>query len=75
MASWSSLDDVLGYIRTRGVEGPAIREAIGDAISIADSSADARIGQIRQQVTNEIRMETTKIEGTSSDYLLTITNP
>ena len=71
----SALDDKLTIIR-EGVYGTDVREAIADAIELADTSADERIGAIHDEVQNDdVRMSTTLISGTEEDYLLTIVNP
>lgn len=75
MAS-GTLEQNIQIIRSTGVYGTDIREAIASAIELADVSADGKINHIQDEVDNkEIRMYVSKIEGTNSDYLLTIVNP
>lgn len=71
-----TLPENIDIIRNTGVYGPEMREAIAEAIEQADTYSDEKINTIRQEVNNkDLRMETTKISGTESDYLLTIVHP
>lgn len=75
MAS-GTLEQNIQIIRSTGVYGTDIREAIASAIELADVSADGKINHIQGEVDNkEVRMYVSKMSGTANDYLLTIVNP
>ena len=74
--SSGTLNGNIEIIRSTGVYGTDIREAIASAIEQADTSADSKISRIQSEVDNkDLQMSVSKIAGTSEDYLLTITNP
>jgi hypothetical protein len=74
--SSGTLPGNIQIIRSTGVYGTEMREAIASAIEQVEVSADGRISSIRQDVqSRDLRMTVSKISGTSDDYLLTIENP
>lgn len=63
-------------IRSEGIYGTDIREAIAAAIEQSDDQIEDRIESIRHEiVTESTYMSVSKIAGTQEDYLLEITNP
>ena len=75
MAS-GTLPGNINIIRSTGVYGTEMREAIASAIEQVEVVADGKISSIRNDVqARDLRMTTSKISGTSDDYLLIIENP
>ena len=89
MANGKSYSENLTFVRSTGVYGTEMREAIATLIEQAGSLVDSKVSSTINTITAEVQdisdrvdsrnlyMTTTKIGQTSQeeDYLLTITNP
>ncbi len=71
----ATLEQNIAKIRGTATKGTDVREAIASAIEQTDERVDNQVQSIIGVIeTNSVFMKTTKISGTTDDYLLEITN-